>query len=170
MQTEDYFHTGEVLAQEKWNTSATWDAARRKELLWDHIPEPFQQRFEQAPYFFLATSDRQGRCDCSFKGGGQGLIKLIDEKTFAFPDFDGNGAFMSIGNILVNPYVGCLFLDFMDGARLRVNGHAEIHERDITGPFPDATRVILIHIEQVIPNCNKHIPLMQPVNLSAEPI
>ena len=140
---------------------------RRDALLWDHIPEVFHQRFEEAPYFFLATSDDDGRCDCSFKGGGPGLIHLVDEKTFAFPDFPGNGAFMSIGNILVNPNVGCLFLDFMDGARLRVNGKAEILEGDSQKLFPDFDKAILVHIEQVIPNCNQHIPLMQPINLSS---
>lgn len=160
MRSDDYFHDGEVLAQERWQTSATWDSKRREQLLWDHIPEVFQKRFEEAPYFFLATSDDKGRCDCSFKGGGTGLIKLIDEKTFAFPDFDGNGAFMSIGNILVNPHVGCLFLDFMDGARLRVNGRAEVLEGESKKLFPHADRAILVHIEQVVPNCNQHIPLM----------
>lgn len=161
MQPDEFFHDGELQAQQKWQTSSSWDSDRRKQLLWDHIPLVFQERIEAAPYFFLATSDNEGRCDCSFKGGGEGLIRLIDEKSFAFPDYDGNGAFMSIGNILVNPYVGCLFLDFVDGARLRINGKAEIIEGSLN-LFPDAARVILVHIEQVIPNCNRHIPLMQP--------
>lgn len=162
MYSDLYFHQGEVLAQVKWQTSTSWDSKRREQLLWDHIPSAFQQRFEEAPYFFLATSDNQGQCDCSFKGGGSGLIKLLDAKRFAFPDFDGNGAFMSIGNILVNPHVGCLFLDFTDGTRLRVNGRAEILDGDSNNLFPDADRAILVHIEQVIPNCNQHIPLMYP--------
>ncbi|MBT4161883.1 MAG: pyridoxamine 5'-phosphate oxidase [Gammaproteobacteria bacterium] len=158
------FHRGELEAQQRWNTQGTWDSDRREQLLWDHIPEVFHKRFEEAPYFFIATSDDQGRCDCSFKGGGTGFIKLIDARTFAFPDFEGNGAFMTIGNILSNPYVGCLFLDFADGARLRVNGRARVLEGDHCDFFPGAPRVILIDIEQVVPNCNQHIPLMQPAN------
>ncbi|MCB1686111.1 MAG: pyridoxamine 5'-phosphate oxidase family protein [Pseudomonadales bacterium] len=162
MASEEYFHRGELRAQDTWGTRKTWDAGRRQQLLWDRIPEPFLQRFESAPYFFLATSDDQGRCDCSFKGGGNGLIRLLDPRSFAFPDFDGNGAFMSIGNILVNPHVGCLFLDFQDGARLRVNGRAEVlHGRD-QNLFERADRVILVQIDQVIPNCAQHIPLMRP--------
>ncbi len=105
------FHEGEQAAQQRWQTTDLWDAARKARLLWDHIPEAFQARIEAAPFFFLATSSPDGRCDCSFKGGGPGLIRLLDAWRFAFPDFDGNGAFMSLGNILLNPQVGCLFID-----------------------------------------------------------
>lgn len=156
------FHVGEVEAQSRWNTSKEWNSERRKQLLWTEIPVEFRERFEQAPYFFLATSNPDGECDCSFKGGGEGLIRLLDSRTFAFPDFDGNGAFMSIGNILLNPNVGCLFIDFTDGARLRVNGRAEILTGEAcTRLFPKAPRTIRVHIEQVIPNCNRFIPLMK---------
>lgn len=163
-----YFHEGERSAQRRYNSEEIWTRERRRQLLWDEIPAPFHERFSSAPWFFLATSDAEGRCDCSFKGGGEGLIHLIDAKTFAFPDFDGNGGFMSIGNILVNPHVGCLFIDFEDGARLRVNGKASVHScddrpdlvPDPPGPFASASRLVLVNIEQVIPNCNRFIPLM----------
>jgi predicted pyridoxine 5'-phosphate oxidase superfamily flavin-nucleotide-binding protein len=90
------------------------------------------------------------------------LIRLLDPRTFAFPDFAGNGAFMSIGNILLNPNVGCLFMDFTDGARLRVNGRAEILTGEACAQlFPAAPRAIRVHIEQVVPNCNRFIPLMK---------
>lgn len=154
-----HFHAGEVSAQRRWNTESIWDEARRSRLLWDHIPAELQARIAGAPFFFLATSSPDGRCDCSFKGGGPGLIRILDARSFAFPDFDGNGAFMSLGNILLNPQVGCLFIDFADGARLRVNGRAEVHD---TGPllehFPGSPRVIRVAIEQVVPNCPRHIP------------
>lgn len=156
------FHQGELEAQQKWHTESLWDDARKQRLLWSEIPAELHQRIAGAPFFFLATSDAQGRCDCSYKGGGPGLIKVIDSTHFAFPDFDGNGAFMSIGNILQNPQVGCLFIDFTDGARLRVNGRASIHESDeITDYFINAKRAILISIEQVVPNCKAHIPILQ---------
>ncbi len=155
------FHQGELEAQQQWGSESLWDDARKQRLLWSEIPAEFHQRIEAAPFFFLATSDKAGHCDCSYKGGGPGLIKIIDSKHFAFPDFDGNGAFMSIGNILQNPHVGCLFIDFTDGARLRVNGKASIHESDdITACFKDAKRAILVSIEQVVPNCKAHIPLL----------
>ena len=91
------------------------------------------------------------------------MIRVLDQRRFAFADFDGNGAFMSLGNILLNPRVGCLFIDFSDGARLRVNGRASIHE---DGPllalFPQQHRVVLVDIEQVVPNCARNVPRLQP--------
>jgi len=163
MKQQQPFHAGEQQAQDRWGTAALWDEARRQRLLWDHIPAEYHARIEAAPFFFLASSDNEGRCDCSFKGGGPGLVRVLDTRRFAFPDFDGNGAFMSLGNILQNPQVGCLFIDFTDGARLRVNGRASIHESgEIRQLFPDASRVVLVEIEQVVPNCAAHIPRLVP--------
>ena len=158
------FHPGEQAAQQRWETADLWDSARQERLLWDHIPEAFHSRLEAAPFFFLATSAPDGRCDCSFKGGGPGLIRILDGRRFAFPDFDGNGAFMSLGNILLNPQVGCLFIDFNDGGRLRVNGRASVHESGpVAALFPAHKRVVLVDIEQVVPNCPQHVPRLQAV-------
>jgi len=163
-QPEQDFHAGEMAAQQRWNTAELWDTARRQRLLWREIPVEFHSRLEAAPYFFLATSDDTGRCDCSFKGGGPGLIRVLDSRRFAFPDFDGNGAFMSLGNILRNPNVGCLFIDFNDGGRLRVNGRASVHESGpVAALFPAHKRVVLVDIEQVVPNCPQHVPRLQAV-------
>jgi predicted pyridoxine 5'-phosphate oxidase superfamily flavin-nucleotide-binding protein len=160
---DTFFHAGETTAQARWHTAALWDTARRQRLLWDHIPAELHARIEGAPFFFLATSSADGRCDCSFKGGGPGLVRILDARRFAFPDFDGNGAFMSLGNILENPRVGCLFIDFNDGARLRVNGPATIHEDDtVTALFPGCRRAVLVDIEEVVPNCAQHIPRLVP--------
>jgi predicted pyridoxine 5'-phosphate oxidase superfamily flavin-nucleotide-binding protein len=166
MTDDNYFHSGEVAAQERWQTTHIWDEARRARLLMDHIPELFQERIENAPFFFLATSDSTGSCDCSFKGGGPGVIRIVDKTQLAFADYDGNGAFMSVGNILANPHVGMLFIDFSDGARLRVNGQASVHDRGaIKELFPHQPRVILVKIEQVVPNCSAHIPKLIPMRM-----
>ncbi|NJD24753.1 MAG: pyridoxamine 5'-phosphate oxidase [Betaproteobacteria bacterium] len=159
------FHKGEQAAQARWRTDRMWDEVRRERLLWDQVPPEFHARLEGAPFFFLATSGPDGRCDCSFKGGGPGIVRVLDARRIAFPDFDGNGAFMSIGNILLNPYVGCLFIDFNDGARLRINGRAEVREDDaVAGLFPDCRRVVVVAIEQVVPNCSRHIPRLLPAD------
>lgn len=163
MVNDSDFHTGELEAQQRWDTDHIWDKERREKLLWNHIPEPLLDRIEGAPFFFLATSNSKGECDCSFKGGGPGLIHIIDSRHFAFPDFKGNGAFMSIGNILQNPHIGCLFIDFSSGERLRVNGRASIHDAgEIKALFPDHPRTILVEIDQVVPNCPAYIPKLVP--------
>lgn len=165
---DDFFHAGESHLQSRWNTEAQWDAARRRRLLWREIPEAFHARIEAAPFFFLATSDADGRCDCSFKGGGPGIVRMLGSRRFAFPDFDGNGAFMSLGNLLQNPRVGCLFIDFGDGARLRVNGRATLLEGTGAGRlFPGRQRAVLVDIEEVVPNCAQHVPRLVPAGREA---
>lgn len=157
----DTFEKNEQKAQRRWGDPKLWDDARIQRLIWDRIPADFHERIEAAPFFFLATSNHRGECDCSFKGGGPNLIRILSERQLAFPDFDGNHAFMSLGNILDNPHVGLLLIDFSDGARLRVNGRATIRDQ---GPmlelFEKAKRVVVIDIEQVVPNCAAHIPKM----------
>ena len=85
---------------------------------------------ESRSLFFLATADAEGRPDCSYKGGLPGFVRVVDPQTLAFPSYDGNGMFKSLGNILVNPHVGMLFIDFEKPNRLRVNGRATVHEDD----------------------------------------
>ena len=85
---------------------------------------------ESRPLFFMATADAQGRPDCSYKGGRPGFVRVVDPHTLAFPSYDGNGMFKSLGNVLLNPQVGLLFIDFESPRRLRVNGRASVHEDD----------------------------------------
>lgn len=163
--TTAHFHSGELDAQRRWGNPELWTEARIKELIWDRIPEQFHARIEAAPFFFLATSSPDGCCDCSFKGGGPGLVKVLAPDRLVFPHFEarvkGNGAYMSLGNILLNPHVSMLFVDFSDGARLRVNGRASIHENaEMTGHFPQAECVVAVDIELVVPSCPSYVPRM----------
>src|SRR6185503_19255323 len=88
----------------------------------------------QTPYFFLATADAEGRPDCSFKGGMPGFVRVVGPSELAFPDYDGNGMFKSLGNIVVNPNVGMLFITLHGKPhRLRVNGTATVNDDDPLG-------------------------------------
>ncbi len=170
--TSSPFHTGELDAQQRWGNPELWTDARIQQLIWDRIPEPIHARIEAAPFFFLATSSPDGRCDCSFKGGGPGLVKVLAENRLAFPHFEarvkGNGAYMSLGNILLNPYVSLLFIDFNDGARLRVNGKASIHENaEMMGHFSQAECVVVVDIELVAPSCPAYVPRLVPAEQPA---
>src|SRR5471032_2859109 len=86
---------------------------------------------ESMPYFFLATADAEGRPDCSFKGGMPGFVAITGPSELAFPDYDGNGMFKSLGNLIVNPNIGLLFIALHDKPkRLRVNGQANVSDND----------------------------------------
>jgi len=122
---------------------------------------------ESRPMFFVSTADAQGRPDCSYKGGLPGFVRVIDERTLAFPDYDGNGMYRSWGNLKVNPQVGLLFLDFENPRRIRVNGTARISADDpLLAEFPGAVFVIRVSALRIFPACPRYIHRMQMVELS----
>ncbi|MDF2683488.1 MAG: Pyridoxamine 5-phosphate oxidase-related, FMN-binding [Brevibacillus sp.] len=115
---------------------------------------------EAMEFFFIATSDRDGNCDCSFRGGSP-AVKVLDEETLLFPDYPGNGAFQSLGNILENPKIGMLFIDFTHQQRLRINGKAEVlDDAQLCEWFPGSIQVVKVTVEQVYRNCSARIPML----------
>jgi uncharacterized protein len=123
---------------------------------------------ERAPMCFVATADAQGRPDCSYKGGLPGFVRVLDERTLALPDYDGNGMYRSWGNLLVNPHVGLLFLDFERPRRLRVNGTARIAADDpLREHCPGAVFIVRVTAERIFPNCPRYIHRMQLIEHSA---
>lgn len=108
--------------------------------------------------FFLATADAQGRPDCSYKGGAAGFVRITGASELAFPNYDGNGMFRSLGNVAVNPSVGILFIDFESPRRLRVNGIASFSDDDpLMAEMPGAQLVVRVRAQQIFPNCPRHI-------------
>jgi predicted pyridoxine 5'-phosphate oxidase superfamily flavin-nucleotide-binding protein len=117
---------------------------------------------ESAAMFFIATADTEGRPDCSYKGGLPGFVRVLDERTLAFPDYDGNGMYRTWGNVLVNPRVGLLFLDFEKPRRIRVNGTAQLREDDsLRATFPGAVFIVRVSAELIFPNCPRYLHAMK---------
>ncbi len=122
---------------------------------------------ESRPLFFLATADADGHPDCSYKGGLPGFVRVVAPGTLAFPSYDGNGMFKSLGNILVNPHVGLLFIDFETPKRLRVNGRATVSDADpLLAEFTGAQLIVRVDAEAIFPNCPRYIHTMQVVEHS----
>ena len=124
----------------------------------------FLQRMDM---FFLATADRDGRPNCSYKGGEPGFVRVVDENTLVFPSYDGNGMFLSLGNLGENPQVGMLFIDFENQKRLRVNGQARAVPASADMSFPEAQLLVFVTVQQVFPNCPRYIHKMRVVERSA---
>src|SRR5581483_8133399 len=123
---------------------------------------------ESTVYFFIATADAQGRPDCSFKGGPPGFVRVTGQSELAFPDYDGNGMFKSLGNVLVNPNVGLLFIA-MHGrpARLRVNGTGTVARDDpLLQETVGAQLMVRVAAQAIFPNCPRYIPKLQLVEPS----
>lgn len=133
----------------------------------DTFTEEDRAFIESSPMFFLATVDAEGRPDCSYKGGMPGFVRVLNSNTLAFPDYDGNGMFKSLGNILVNPHVGMLFIDFEHPDRMRLNGTATVRDDDpLLFEYPGAQLIIRVQAEQIFPNCPRYIHKMQIVKYS----
>ena len=122
---------------------------------------------ETSEMFFLATVGPDGHPDCSFKGGRPGFVRVLTPAELAWPDYDGNGQFRSLGNLLTNPHAGLLFIDWQRPARLRVNGRASVSREDpLLASWEGAQQVVRLAIEQVFPNCPRYLPRMQVVEVS----
>jgi predicted pyridoxine 5'-phosphate oxidase superfamily flavin-nucleotide-binding protein len=123
---------------------------------------------ESRSMFFLATADENGWPDCSYKGGHPGFVQVVADDTLAFPSYDGNGMFKSLGNILLNPRVGLLFMDFASPARLRVNGTASIDFADpLLSTFQGAQLIVRVQAKDIFPNCPRYIHRMTLEEISA---
>jgi predicted pyridoxine 5'-phosphate oxidase superfamily flavin-nucleotide-binding protein len=117
---------------------------------------------ERAVVFFLATADAEGRPDVNHKGGPPGFVRVTGPSELAFPDYDGNGMFKSLGNIAVNPDVGLLFIDFERPRRLRVNGTASISRDDpLMASTVGAQMIVRVTARAIFPNCPRYIPTMR---------
>ena len=115
-------------------------------------------------FFFLATADASGKPSCSFKAGANGFVKIVDQRTLAFPCYDGNGMYLSMGNLLANPKVGMLFLDFEKPNRLRVSGEASIADNDpLIADYPEAQFVVRVAVTEIFLNCPRYIPKLKRV-------
>jgi len=122
---------------------------------------------EGCSMFFVATADSHGQPDCSYKGGMPGFVRVIDDHTLAFPDYDGNGMYRSWGNIQVNPHMGLLFIDFEKQKRIRVNGTGIITQDDpLLATFPGAVFIIRVAADKIFPNCPRYIHKMKLVEHS----
>ncbi|WP_306363268.1 pyridoxamine 5'-phosphate oxidase family protein [Nocardia sp. CC227C] len=163
---------GERELQERYGTQ---DRAERfyedqvRDRLNTHMIE-FIRRMDMA---FIATADKHGECDTSFRAGKPGFLHVIDEHTVAYPELRGNGVMASLGNILENPHVGILLIDFVhDLIGLHINGSARIVDdalmrRYIDGlPEGERGRVIerwvVVDVEEAYIHCRKHIPHLVP--------
>jgi predicted pyridoxine 5'-phosphate oxidase superfamily flavin-nucleotide-binding protein len=117
---------------------------------------------------FLATCDPTGQPTCSFKAGHPGFIRVLDSKTLAFPWYDGNGMFLSAGNVAARAAVGLLLIDFEAQRRLRLEGDAElVDDVETVAAYAGAQFVVRVRLRRIYPNCPRYIPKYQLVERSA---
>jgi predicted pyridoxine 5'-phosphate oxidase superfamily flavin-nucleotide-binding protein len=161
------YHDGNRRLQDEFESRRIADRLEEK-LTRTAFTADDQAFIESAIYFFIATADAEGRADCSFKGGMPGFVRVTGPSELAFPDYDGNGMFKSLGNLAVNPNVGLLFIALHDKPkRLRVNGSATVSRNDpLLSTTVGAQLMVRVTARAIFPNCPRYIPTMQLVEHS----
>jgi len=160
------FNAGSRELQERFDTGRMADRIETL-LVKDVVGDNERAFIERVDMFFLATTDADGFPSCSYKGGDPGFVRVLDERTIAFPSYDGNGMFLSLGNVLGDGRVGMLFIDFAHPNRMRLNGVATIDPDDPLLPtWPEAQLVVRVAVSQVFPNCPRYVHRMERVERS----
>jgi uncharacterized protein len=151
------YNEGSRELQDRFDTRRIADRLEERTVR-DTIDDDDRRFIESCDMVFVATADEEGQPTCSYKGGDPGFVRVLDERTLAFPSYDGNGMFKTLGNTLVNPRVGLLFLNLEERRRLRLEGVVQIDNNDpLLSTYPEAQLVVRVHAERVYPNCPRYI-------------
>lgn len=166
---------GEHALQEACGSQDRADRFYREQMS-DHLNERMRAFISRMEMLFVGTADGQGECDVSFRAGPPGFVRVLDPKTIAWPEYRGNGVLASAGNIVENPHVGLLFMDFVqDLVGLHVNGASsvvpadeflvrypdQVADTDVPGRRPE--RWVAVAVDEAYIHCSKHVPRMLPV-------
>ena len=129
-----------------------------KRVLVTEITAEHKAFIESRDMFWLATIDHQGRPTVSYKGGEPGFVRVLDGTTLAFPCYDGNGMFYSMGNLVGNHKVGLLFLNFERPHRIRVQGIASVDDNDpLLADYAEAQLVVRVAVTEIFRNCPRYV-------------
>jgi len=172
---------GEKILQQQFQT--TQDALNfyNKQVL--TCLAPLMQEFiVKQEMMFISTADSHGECDASFRAGEPGFVTVLDNKHIIYPEYKGNGVMASMGNIVENPNIGLLFIDFFETkVGLHVNGKASIIKKEdleksleiFEGAYQtlnahkDKFKIIsytLVEVDEAYIHCSLHIPILEKVD------
>src|SRR6266481_3449863 len=151
--------------QQRFDTSRLAD--RLEGLAQAKIPDDSKAFIESRDMFFLTSVDHRGYPTCSYKGGAPGFVRVLDPGTIIFPSYNGNGMFLSTGNIMTSHKVGMLFIDFETPNRLRLHGFATIEQNDpMLAEFVGAELLVRVKVTETFVNCPRYIHKYQRLQTS----
>lgn len=166
---------GEHRLQRRLDTVDRADRFYDEQVL-DRLNDRMREFVARQEMFFLATADRHGECDSTFRAGPPGFLRVFDDRTLAYPEYRGNGVLASLGNIEENPHLGILMIDFLrDRIGLHINGRARVvadaemraaHPGLPVDPVPGRRAVVWVEVtvEEAYLHCAKHIPHLRKVS------
>jgi predicted pyridoxine 5'-phosphate oxidase superfamily flavin-nucleotide-binding protein len=160
------YHEGSRQLQDRFDTRRLADRIEDR-IVRDRIDDDDRAFIEARDMFFIATVDAEGQPQCSYKGGDPGFVRVLDERAIAFPVYDGNGMYLTAGNLLLTKKVGLLFIDFEGRKRVRLSGAASVDDGDpLLADYPEAQLIVRVAVTEVWPNCPRYIHQYQLVEHS----
>jgi uncharacterized protein len=151
------YHQGNRELQDRFDTRRLADRIEER-IVRDHIRDEDRAFIEARDMFFIATVDEEGQPQSSYKGGEPGFVRVLDATTIAFPLYNGNGMYLTAGNLATTKKVGLLFIDFEGRKRMRLNGEATLSDDDpLLAEYPEAQLIVRVHATEVFPNCPRYI-------------
>ena len=158
-----FYTDGQRAMQEQFQTTKMADLLQEA-IVHAEVQDAERAFIESRDMFFLATVDSEGHPTCSYKGGDPGFVKVVDPRTIVFPIYDGNGMFLSLGNLVTTAKVGLLFIDFETPHRLRVQGVASADRKDpLLRQFPGADALVRVAVSAIFVNCSRYVHKYQRV-------
>ena len=159
----DLYRSEHRSLQERFETRRLADRAAEL-IVHDTITDEEKAFIESRDMFFLSTVDDQGWPTCSYKGGAPGFVRVVDSRHIAFPSYNGNGMFLSLGNVVANRKIGMLFIDFENPHRLRLHGLASVHHDDqLLKDYHEAELIVRVEVQSMFINCPRYIHRMQKI-------
>jgi uncharacterized protein len=151
------YHAQHRELQDRFDTRRLADRLNER-LTTDHIDARDRAFIEGRDMFFIATVDHRGVPTCSYKGGAPGFVRVLGGDRLCFPLYDGNGMFLTAGNLARQPDVGLLFIAFDRPHRLRIHGHARLEEdSELLASYPGALAVVTVTVREVFQNCSRYL-------------
>jgi hypothetical protein len=172
--------SGEGVAQSRFGSTQRAISFYRQQVL-SELNDVMKKFIQEQECVFIATADAHGAADSSFRAGPSGFVHVLSSTQVAYPEYRGNGVMASVGNILENPQIGLMFIDFFKSTvGLHVNGGARVIENGSLSEEPGVTEALLqdalvkggrhpecwvmIDVKEAYIHCSKHIPLLEKRN------
>ena len=161
---------GEHALQRRVGSRDRADRFYRQQVL-ERLNERMVEFIGRQEMVWIATADGRGECDCSFRAGPPGFVQVLDPRTMRDPEYRGNGVMASLGNLLENPHIGMVFLDFdRERIGLHVNGTARIVQAgEANGERPRVERWVEVRVREAYIHCRKHLPHLVKATGEARP-
>lgn len=158
MTTPEEFYTDSQRKLQNDNGNEKLAVAVVHAIVRDELEEIHQEYIESRDYFFLSTVNAEGEPSVSYKGGAPGFVHVEGTNSLIFPNYDGNGMWLSMGNIDEAAQVGLLFMDFVTPWRIRVQGKATLSkDPELMARYPGSNMVVKVDVTRVFQNCARYI-------------